>query len=643
VGSARGCEEEREPVETDRVGLLAPVVSIAPAAPAVREVDDLFPGDERETRVLALLAAGRLGEVRRLIAAGGLPAPFATVARADIGVRTYTANAPGVQRLADDLANAKGHDPALVWWARALVAERLAMELDPIAGPVAREALAEIPGDDLLPVTALAARGRLRRVAASHAMHLSSAGAVEAGRRDREGAVADFLRCGHGDEVLLTDVLESAVGIVFFGEPHGPLLGRMIGHRSLLDDPASLWPPLVDHMIWVLAALFGDAEAGEDARARLSTRPEAAVDLGPWPALVELAGHLDGTRLAAFDAALARFDRRFIRFVWGMMLVAANRLADAGHPDALRRAQFALGAAGLGPEIGADLALHRHRFEIAAGRLPPVEEMVGDLRRLRAAGRPESAARFARVLAGELGSRSATDEAIAVRDWETREPRSVQEPTEPVAAPRLPGVHVTVLAPVLEVSAHGEAVRLGHGAALLVVHLVVADGRLHVEQVGNLLWPEAPLPVVRQRLNSLLHRLRRQHPAVGTLLSRTGDVVLLDSRHCVIDLTRFDTPSPGAETVIEALGAVRGNLCQVQFPYDEHLVEARHQVVARWTRQAREVLTLDPGARPRLMAAAAALDVDPEMVGPPPHRPTTIPEGSPGALAGTDRCAKQPG
>ena len=66
----------------------------------------------------------------------------------------------------------------------------------------------------------------------------------------------------------------------------------------------------------------------------------------------------------------------------------------------------------------------------------------------------------------------------------------------------------------LEVSVDGCPVRLGQAAALLVLHLAAATGPLHIEQVGDRLWPDAKLPVIRQRLNSLVHRIRRQHPAL---------------------------------------------------------------------------------------------------------------------------------
>jgi hypothetical protein len=598
-------------------------------------------GDDREARVLSLLAGGRLRDALTLVDGGGFPAGFAALARADARVRSYAIHSSELQGLCTAMARVPEQDPALQWWASALLAEGLGIELDPAAVDVADQALAAIPTDDLLPLTALAARGRLRRVAAARALFCPAPGAVEASRRARVGAVADFVRCGQVDEALLTGVIEAAARIGYLHTHQADLLDRMLDIRRLLDAPGSLWIPLVDHVICVVAAVVGDHAVGRRARERLAAVPDDVTALlGPWPAMALLAGHLagdlDDDALAAIDAALRRLDRRFIRYLWAMMLVVADRMVDAGHPDGARRGRFALDAGGLGEDDAADRALLRLRFSIAAGSIPPVDEVVERLRRLSAEGRPASAAHLARVLADGLASRSAHTQATVVRTWDQRTPVSSRAPVrdtpavadpdpEPVNRPGHPGaralpgsggsgVHLGVLCPVLEVTAQGREVRLGQAAALLLVHLVVADGPLHIEQVGDLLWPDASLPVIRQRLNSLLHRLRRQHPAVGRLVGRTGDVVLLDRSRCGVDLDRFDAPAPGPAATVDALCAIRGNLCHVQFPYDERLIEARHRVAARWTHRAAEAVVLDASAGRRLTAAALALGLDPEVV-----------------------------
>jgi hypothetical protein len=592
-------------------------------APVIRPAEIDVPAGP-EAQVLSLLASGRVADALTLLDGADVPPAFAVLARADARVRTWSVPSHELHGLVATLARRPGTDPALRWWASALVAERLALELDPGAVTAADRALAAIPTDDLLPITALAARARLRRAAATRLLFHPAPGAAEASRADQCAAVTDFLRCGHVGEALVTEAVEAAGRIGFFGVVERDRIEHILDIRSLLDDPASLWPALVDHLLCILGALVDEPDVAAGARDRLATGPDHSADLGPWPALAEMAGllsgELDDEGLAAFDGAARRFDRRFVRHLWGMMLIAAHRLADGGHPEALRRARSALNLATLGMTERGDLDLHRHRFAIAGGTAPPVGEMVEDIRRLSDHGRPDSADRFASLLADELTARAAPEDAAALRAWNRAGPVPVAPVPEPVPDPdpdpaAVAAVRIGVLSPTLEVTAGGRPVRLGQAAALLIVHLAVAGGTLHVEQVGDLLWPEAPIPVVRQRLNSLLHRIRRQHPAVSALVGRTDDVVLLDRSRSDVDLWALDGPGTEPEALPALLASVRGNLCHVQFPYDERLVDARHQLAARWARRAGEVLAQDPGARPRLVAAATALELDAGTLG----------------------------
>ena len=626
----------------DSVGMPAWLASVSGARPVVPTGDrfDRGRGDDeppqggREHQILALLAAGRCVEALDLLDDGSVAAPFAAVARADAGVRRFVVDVPELERLVASFGD--GRDPALRWWAQALLAERLVLDLDGLAVDVADRALASMPTDELLPLTALAARARLRRAAATRAIFHASPESTVLARRSQDAAITDFLRCGFTDEALLTDVFDATVEVAFLGSRWGGQLERIIDNRSLLDDPRSLWPAFVDHLICVVGALVGDDQAADDARARLAAGSDRSGDLGPFPALAAIADLMaagaDDATVAATDAIVQGFDRRFLRLLWAIQLVLANWLADAGHPGADRRARAALAGGRLAPVGEGDLALHQLRFEISAGVLPDPDDVVGHLRRLRAAGRPESAARFAATLADELDRAGAPQHAAVVRAWAGETPDRMPSPVaaSPVApwlnsiggpiAAEARSVQIAVLAPVLEVTAEGRPVRLGQAAALLLVHLALAPGPLHIEQVGDRLWPGTPLPTVRQRLNSLLHRVRRQHPALGNAVDRHGDVVVLDRRRCRVDLDAFAAasgpsargsgPDPGVAVLVDLLTAARGNLCQAQFPYDEYLVDARHEWASTWSARAAEVIAADPAARSRLVATASALDLD---------------------------------
>jgi DNA-binding SARP family transcriptional activator len=132
------------------------------------------------------------------------------------------------------------------------------------------------------------------------------------------------------------------------------------------------------------------------------------------------------------------------------------------------------------------------------------------------------------------------------------------------------------MSPVLEVARAGQPVPLRSMPAKLLLGLLAAHPEpLHVEQAVDLLWPEAPPEVGRPRLNTVVHRLRTALDLDPGTLRRVGDVLLLDPAGWDVDLFRFRaTPAD----VVDQLG---GNLCHVQFPYDDLLVEQRHLLDAQ--------------------------------------------------------------
>ena len=130
------------------------------------------------------------------------------------------------------------------------------------------------------------------------------------------------------------------------------------------------------------------------------------------------------------------------------------------------------------------------------------------------------------------------------------------------------------MVPVLEVEVDGEVVRLRTMPAKLLLALLVAHpDPLHVEQAVDLLWPEAAPEVGRPRLNTVVHRLRTTLRLPPGRLRRVGDVLLLDPAGWDVDLFRLRRG--------EVAGPVAGNLCHVQFPYDDLLVEHRHLLAPR--------------------------------------------------------------
>lgn len=102
----------------------------------------------------------------------------------------------------------------------------------------------------------------------------------------------------------------------------------------------------------------------------------------------------------------------------------------------------------------------------------------------------------------------------------------------------------------------------------LLKYLAVSGRRAHTEQVIEAIWPEADAEAGRNRLRTVLHRLRI---GAGDLVSRAGDVLVLDAR-LKIDLEDFlaeaqraeaaaaTDPSLGAALARGAMARYRGDV-----------------------------------------------------------------------------------
>lgn len=80
------------------------------------------------------------------------------------------------------------------------------------------------------------------------------------------------------------------------------------------------------------------------------------------------------------------------------------------------------------------------------------------------------------------------------------------------------------------------------GVAGMAVKLVALRGRVPTEELMDALWPDASGPAARQRLRSLLNRIRT---SAGPLIERQGDWVAL-SANCDVDVRRFEEAARAA-------------------------------------------------------------------------------------------------
>jgi hypothetical protein len=338
--------------------------------------------------------------------------------------------------------------------------------------------------------------------------------------------------------------------------------------------------------------------------------------------------------VAEMEAAIADLRRAHPPLLPLTQLQAANVLADLGAREAARRT----GLAALDwPPTNRVIALVgdllRVRFDVLDGQVGPVDEVLAHLRRLEALGHRRQAGTVSLRMARDHARVGALDQAETLRAWGLeripppgRRSRWEQRWAWPRTAPDAPDdrpagsrsrrVRVRVLAPVLEVAVDGSPVAMRTMAAKLLLALVIAHpAPLHIEQAVDVLWPEAPFgQPVRPRLNTVVHRLRAALGLDPSGLRRTGDILVLDVEGWDVDLLRLRRTlrDPGVDDDRRraALGEIRGNLCDVQFPYDDHFCDHR-RVVAAEAARAIEAIERAAGGPPdaELTAVRRRLDL----------------------------------
>jgi hypothetical protein len=566
--------------------------------------------------LLRALAAGHLDEAVAL--AAGLPGDdplLADIVVADAAARAGRIRLPELQEL-QRRARSQPDRPLLRWWTVAILGERAFLDADLRAVPLAVAALDEMPDGCFADFPVLYVRGRLRRIAGAVYLLAPSPEHITAHRAMRDEAVADFLRCGFRAEVAITRGLSAALQAIATWEHVLENLDLIREARALLgDDDQSVWVPLLDFLRALVAFSAGDLAEAEAALDELDRYRERHAILACYVrfgrALCLLGSERVDLDAAVVEMAAAIADLRRVHphLLPLTQMQAANVLADLGAREAARQ----IGLAALDwPPTDAVIAIVgevlRIRLDVLDGHVRPVDEGLARLRRLEALGHRRQAGTIALRMSHDHARVGAMAEAGELRawglgrvppvsrrsHWERRwaRPLDGSEPEPTVADPRpvepgQPASHryrVHVLAPVLEVEVDGSPVRLRTMAAKLLLALIVAaPAPLHVEQAAEVLWPEAPVGHPgRSRLNTVVHRLRTALGLAPHSLRRVGDELVLDTDGWDVDLFRLRRGL--AEDDIDrqqaALHLLRGNLCDVQFPYDDHFGEHRRAVAA---------------------------------------------------------------
>jgi hypothetical protein len=267
-------------------------------------------------------------------------------------------------------------------------------------------------------------------------------------------------------------------------------------------------------------------------------------------------------RDACFADAIERAGEHRLQRAWTQLIYARRLLADGCTTDAatlLHELSAEIDENLLGVARAARLTLTRLGIAVASGdpawaQLGPAELEVA----LAAAERtpvltladrlrlsPPEVERLRDDVLTVVGARSGPAVAQGLR-------RPSHEATDLV-----PHWEILLLGG-LRVLVDGRPVTLPEGAASITVALLAVRRAVHVEELTDVLWPEAPPAVARRRLRNVLGRVRQ---AAGSLLVRVGQRVEL-APEVVVDHHLLETrarralamePGPARLAALEAL------------------------------------------------------------------------------------------
>jgi hypothetical protein len=639
--------------------------------------------DAEERAVVRVLAAGRLAEVAAMLSKAGRRDLVALVAATDARARGMSVDVPEVEAVLGRVEREEPGDSRLRFWARAVLAERLLLELDGGAFAVASRALDELAGGRPSPHPPLAlryARARLTRVASMTWLFAPTPEGLAAHRRLRDEAVAELLACNLIDEVHVSRGLAAGLTVAVAEEDIVENHARLLDARAALpEDPGSMWPPMLDVFVGIVAFEAGDLDAALQAFDRIDAQPHVHTRVKGLAAYGRalfriITGGASPHSVAGVERALADVRRSDPRIAQAWHGQLAQTLSDMGSPAAAHFARLEAELPPVGPVHALGRELLAMRIATQGGAPAGVEAALAALEGLESAGYRRRSGRQALRLAHDLSRAGAVESARrlhawgldrlplsrsltiwerwwsrsvdgdrawdrvpfapaggAARPWRAA-PRAQSERPSPDTGAETGRVALRVLAPALELVVDGEPRPVRSTVAKLLIALVVAYPQpLNVEQVADLLWPGAPLGPARHRLNTVVHRARQlsREAGAGTagdtgtgtgrgdVVRRVGDLVSLDPSGLDVDLLEYRRALDGepAERAT-ALARVRGNLGQAQFPYDDLLVDVRHRFVAAWLHEARALVTAGHAEAGRLAAAASALGLDPRDLEP---------------------------
>jgi DNA-binding SARP family transcriptional activator len=336
---------------------------------------------------------------------------------------------------------------------------------------------------------------------------------------------------------------------------------------------------------WALQLLLASGDAGEAASMLAATPPEVVETMDA----LELGAVFDQLPSEAVDAhpnvllVVARACRLATRFDQGAVLLErAGALAARAGDSALERA----------------IAAEERLLAAAQGRTDPREYWRVTLLRAFAAFRRgedrqagalaaracEEAARLGQPQLPLVRERAVTEQLLGLA-VETGQPAPLA--LQASALPR----SLAVLGR-FELTEAGRPVTLGAGQeAQLLKYVAVSGGQVHAEQAIETIWPEGGRDAGRNRLRTVLNRLRA---LAGNVLVREGDMLVLDET-VRVDVAEFFVEARRAQALAAtdlalATAIARGAISRYR---GDLLPEDRYEDWAEKQRQRARLALLD--------------------------------------------------
>ena len=594
-----------------------------------------------EKEVFGLLSGGEILPLRAAIRE--LPptrrSVLLRVADADAAMRAHCITRLELETLASEVEAAAGRgEDDYRWWVKAICCEYFFWKGDIVALGMAEEALREIPLDPLPATPTLVARGRLRRIEAVGHMFSSSREGLERGREALDAALLDFARAGWDEERSMTSALFATVwtAVSWDDVRRSQMVVREAADR--LRCLRSSYSPLALMELAFVSFVAGDMTvvhaAVEEAEA-LGAAVLPAVDVGVR--YVRAVARLVGSRASPESlrglAGVGLELRAHINEGGGYAAVTVPTiLAGLGQTDTARewlhRAEHCQMVTPYGGfDRRAMLSrlgiLERADLEVVTDLESLLDEMEGcglgrdaNVKRLRAARDCERVGLVGeaeRLRARGVGLLPPPDERTL---WEALFAQPLGVGSASVDAGGRVG-EIAVLSADLEVRRGGRGVPLPAGTARLLAVLVAERRPVTVDRLADLLWPEVDLVSGRNRLNVVVHRLRKSLDlGSNELLVRGADGVGLDlGSGWRVDSWEFWESSRGTpEQRKAALGLYGDDFCARQLAYDDTVATERERLRARWIDLAAGLLA-EGHVDPVLLAERVlSLDVDDERL-----------------------------